>query len=112
MPELLEHFDPRLETLRMLAQGRTERDMRQSTDPLHVLLEHMGAALGRDMVFEAPGRAARSFDERWLMALLQAADRGDAASYRFLLRARLAADAASGIHFALTQARTQMDIFL
>ncbi len=109
LPDLLEHCDPRLDSLRLLAQDRAGRATTDSGDPLHVLLTRLADALGRDMAFEAPGCGTRSFDERWLMALLQAAERGDGASYRFLLRARLAPDTASGIHFALTQARIWMD---
>lgn len=51
-------------------------------------------ALLRRPVLHAPGAAARSFDESWLVSLAEAEARGDEASVRFLLRRRVRAAAA------------------
>lgn len=58
-------------------------------DALSLLLRFLPVALGRRVVFRRPGAADTTFDEAWLMGLLRAAARGDAASLRFALASRL-----------------------
>jgi len=60
-------------------------------------------ALGQTrMRFYQPGAAERSFDENWLIAALDAADRGDQHSLTFLLARRLPQHARRQVAFLLT----------
>ncbi|MFN3955319.1 MAG: hypothetical protein ACK4LQ_12770 [Pararhodobacter sp.] len=53
------------------------------------LLRALEASLGRALVLYRPGEAMLSFDERWLLGLLDAAQRDDTDSMAFLLLRRL-----------------------
>lgn len=53
------------------------------------LLRALEASLSRSLVLYRPGEAMLSFDERWLLGLLAAAQRDDLDSLAFLLRRRL-----------------------
>lgn len=53
------------------------------------LLRILAQALPSGFVVHAPQSAERSFDENWLMALMDSIRRGDQSSTDFLLRARL-----------------------
>lgn len=49
------------------------------------LLRVLDQALGRRPVFLRPGESATSFDERWLLAVIEAQTQGDRDSLEFLL---------------------------
>lgn len=65
---------------------------------------------GRRFIFHAAQEAELSFDERWLLSLLDAIARADAASYRFLLLSRMSPEKASAAHFPLCGLSSQLDI--
>lgn len=56
---------------------------------------------GRRMIFFSPDDPDQSFDERWLLAVIDAVRRADADSYKFLLLSRMSAERASALHFPL-----------
>ncbi|PLS22609.1 hypothetical protein [Neptunicoccus cionae] len=53
------------------------------------LLRSLHQGLGRKPRFYAVGAAEESFDERWLLQVLDAAERGDMTSVEFLVRSRI-----------------------
>ena len=57
---------------------------------IRVVLRVMGQALDKRPLFLKPGTAELSFDEEWLMSLLMAHARGDADSFEFMIRRRVA----------------------
>lgn len=62
------------------------------------------------MTFYRPGSADISFDESWLMALWDAADRGDDASLTFLLARRLPAHTRRQVGFLVANVSRQLDM--
>jgi hypothetical protein len=64
---------------------------------------------GRRMVFRRPEDKDHSFDENWLLALVDAVRRADADSYRFLLLSRMSAEKASALHFPLCRLVHRLD---
>ena len=67
------------------------RDRIEGADPAaraQALVRILPEALGRRPAIRRPGEPILSFDEAWLLALLAAGARGDAASAAFLLRSR------------------------
>lgn len=58
-------------------------------DRVALLLRLLGQALPRDPVFHRPGEKKISFDERWLMAVVDADARGDHDSLAFLIGRRV-----------------------
>lgn len=56
----------------------------------------------------AGGTPNASFDEAWLLGVFAARARGDAGSYRFLLRSRLSAAQASELHFLVSRAASAL----
>ncbi|WP_157136421.1 hypothetical protein [Sagittula stellata] len=102
-PQLRE-ADPRLDVIRSV------RGMDVGNGhPLERFLATVEGAFDRPLDLCAPGDGTRTFDERWLLALLQALSEVDLGRYQFLLRSRLKAGAAARVHFALTQAQVWLD---
>ncbi|SOH94827.1 hypothetical protein SAMN06273572_105253 [Monaibacterium marinum] len=56
-----------------------------------ILVATLSEALGREPVFYAPRTLQRSFDESWLLRLLERRMAGDTASVEHLIRARVQA---------------------
>lgn len=79
------------------------------TSPLGIMLERMPSMLGRKMVFHEPGAAELSFDESWVLNLLDAVRSGDEDRYRFALLSRMRRDRASALHFLVCQAAHTLD---
>jgi hypothetical protein len=113
-PALPDDARPLLERLRAIAmRGRSQPrlDTRRACEMLRdepeiaapvfadALLRTLRTHLGSRPRFFAPGSAEVSFDERWLLALLLARRRGDAASARFLVRSRVAPPARAALDF-------------
>ncbi|MFW2586685.1 hypothetical protein [Sagittula sp. SSi028] len=113
MPDLAPHWstafpqlcetDPRLDILRY------ELMYAEAEHPLQGLRETLGAALGKAVEIRLPAEPERSFDERWLLALFDAASKADLSGYQFLLRSRMQAQDAAQVHFALTQAQVWLE---
>ncbi|WP_208353858.1 hypothetical protein [Pseudaestuariivita rosea] len=59
----------------------------------HVLMRCLAQAIGKRPVLHAPGTAEVSFDESWLMRLIETAAGQDDDSFQFLLRSRVPAHA-------------------
>ncbi|WP_116085267.1 hypothetical protein [Tropicimonas sp. IMCC34011] len=74
------------------------------------LLRVLGEGLGRLPVFFRPGAGDLSFDERWLVALLSALDRGDEASATFLLKSRIAPHYRRFLGFLAAQVATADEV--
>lgn len=53
------------------------------------LIRTLSQGLGRAPVFFRPGSREVSFDERWLISLISAVQKGDEPSFEFLIRSRL-----------------------
>lgn len=102
-PQLRE-ADPRLDVLRAVREMEAGENY-----PLGRFLATVEGAFARPLDLCPPGDAARTFDERWLLALLQALSEVDLGRYQFLLRSRLKAGDAARVHFALTQAQVWLD---
>ena len=101
-PQLCD-IDPRLDILRY------ERIYAKDGHPLLAFYRHLERALGRPLDLHRPGVAERSFDERWLLAVFDAASNADLAGYQFLLRSRMQAGDAARLHFALTQVQIWLE---
>ncbi|WP_138468980.1 hypothetical protein [Poseidonocella sp. HB161398] len=65
------------------------------------LLRVLGQALGQRPVFLRPGSDTTSFDEDWLMRLLDRLESGDHDSVHFLLRRRVPHDYRRSVAFLL-----------
>lgn len=65
--------------------------------------------IGKRLIFFPPEDAEQSFDERWLLAVIDAVRRADADSYRFLLLSRMSAERASALHFPLCRLVHRLD---
>lgn len=68
-----------------------------------VLMRGLVQALGRPPLFFQPGEKQLSFDESWLLRMLQAARHGDDSSITFLLRSRLPLHAQRNVGFLIHQ---------
>lgn len=53
------------------------------------LLRTLGQALGKRLVIHRPGSAEVSFDERWLLRVIERLESGDTDSFTFLLSRRI-----------------------
>ena len=111
-PQAAGDFDPRLETLRVMATALARGAPWIGQDPVTGLLRFLADALPQGVDMRPPGAAGHSFDERWLLALLDAQAQGDSAAYRFLLRSRMGQADASEAHFRATQARIWLEAWL
>lgn len=60
-----------------------------SDDRMRMLLRVMGQALPSEPIFFRPGETELSFDERWLIAVIDAYARDDRDSLEFLVRRRV-----------------------
>ncbi|MEO1550575.1 MAG: hypothetical protein AAFR93_09100 [Pseudomonadota bacterium] len=69
-----------------------------------VLMRGLGEALGQTPKLLAPGTAETTFDEAWLLQLIQAHASGDTASVRFLLHSRIAAQHRQQVLFLIAHA--------
>ena len=65
--------------------------------------------IGRRLIFFPPQDPDKSFDEKWILAVLDAVRRADADSYRFLLLSRMSAERASALHFPLCRLVHRLD---
>lgn len=65
--------------------------------------------IGKRLIFFPPEDAEQSFDERWLLAVIDAVRRADADRYRFLLLSRMSAERASALHFPLCRLVHRLD---
>lgn len=101
-PEL-QVVDPRLDMLRHALTGP------DAPPPLETLAAMLSRVLPRPLELSCPGTAARSFDERWLLACFEALRCVDLRWYQFLLRSRMAPGDAARVHFALTQAQVWLE---
>ena len=91
----------RLRLSAMRCRARARVDVSEACDLLCVdeaqselrfeeaLLRSLHQGLGRKPRFYAVGAGEESFDERWLLQVLDAAERGDMASVEFLIRSRI-----------------------
>ncbi|MEM7724484.1 MAG: hypothetical protein AAF376_19245 [Pseudomonadota bacterium] len=61
------------------------------------------------MTFYQPGSRDLSFDERWLLALMDAAERGDEASLTFLMARRLPRHTRRSVGVLVTNVVRQLD---
>ena len=77
--------------------------------PLGVLLQRLPAMLGRRLVFHEHGARDVSFDEAWLLNLLDAVRSADEDRYRFALLSRMPRDRASALHFLVCQTAHTLD---
>lgn len=67
------------------------------------LLRAISQGMGEPLVIHQTGAREQSFDERWLIALLEAASRGDNSSLGFMLRTRLSAALVPEVRWLLLQ---------
>lgn len=82
------HAGPRLDLFRACAMLSSHSDVAAQAYA-EALLRGLAVVLGRAPVLHQPGAAELSFDECWITSLLEAAQRGDESSMRFLLASRL-----------------------
>lgn len=73
------------------------------------LFRTLGQGLGRPPRIFVPGSTDLSFDERWLMALIDATETGDEASRTFLLSSRLRPEARRALAFLVTNLTDRLD---
>lgn len=83
-------------------------DLSGSEAIARTLVRALPVMLTRRPVFHAPGTAARSFDEDWLLALSDALARLDIDSVRFLTRRRVRPEAAHILHVCLRRLRSSL----
>lgn len=98
-----------LEQLRSTAR-RLRLHATCDTSALGVLLDRLPSMLGCRMVFHEPGAQDVSFDEAWVLNLLDAVRMGDEDRYRFALLSRMRRDRASALHFLVCQAAHTLDM--
>ncbi|WP_069298303.1 hypothetical protein [Neptunicoccus sediminis] len=65
------------------------------------LLRSLHQGLGRKPRFYGVGETEESFDEQWLLQVLDAAEQGDMASVEFLVRSRIAKTMQRSIRFLI-----------
>lgn len=80
------------------------------TSPLGILLSRLPAMLDRRLVFHEIGAIDVSFDEAWLLNMLDAVLEADEDRYRFALLSRMRRDRASAVHFLICQAAHALEI--
>ena len=73
------------------------------------LFRTLDQGLGRPPRIFVPGCSDLSFDERWLMALIEATENGDDASRTFLLNSRLRPDARRALAFLVKNLTDRLD---
>ncbi len=66
-----------------------------------VLMKCLSTLLGRQPVLYRPGEQETSFDEVWLMSMVEAIERDDIDSLTFLLRSRLPREACRNVGFLI-----------
>jgi len=75
----------------------------ERADPLGQIVLTAPQGMGRSMKFYRPGTADISFDEAWLLSLVDAARRGDALSMRFMTGRRVAPQARDSVLFLVSR---------
>lgn len=80
---------PRVEPFHFCALIEATPD-RAAEAYLDGLLHVLPQALGRPLLIRRPGPARASFDEAWIIGLIEAAARDDTASLRFAIASRVA----------------------
>lgn len=93
---------PRTELFEACALLQVTREASQDAFA-EALMRCLGQALGRPARLHAPGTAELTFDEHWLLALGQAAGRGDESSLTFLMGRRLAREDRRLVRFLVTR---------
>ena len=73
------------------------------------LVRSLPEILGRRPVFRRVGEVELSFDELWLMRIMDRIAAGDQDSVGFLLRSRLSGESLRWIRFLLSKLSTQLD---
>ena len=71
------------------------------TAHLEVLVKCLGQAFGVSPRFYRPGVAELSFDEAWLVRLVECCERGDNDSFAFLLRSRVRPETRHNLAFLI-----------
>jgi len=98
----------RLDLFRACAMLSTDRDI-AGRAYIDTLLRTLEQGLGRKPVIYCEACPQLSFDERWLLALLDAHRRGDRDSFAFLLCSRLSHAARRHIAFLIAGVARHMD---
>jgi len=94
---------PPIEACTLIDAGVTE-NAQANRVAMEMLMRSLPQAIGRMPVFHAPGASELSFDEAWLLQLVQALRAEDAASCGFLLRSRVPVYARRGLIFLINAA--------
>ncbi len=76
---------------------------------LDQLLHALPGAIGRRLTFHETGAAELSFDEAWLIGVIEAIRTGDADRYRFALLSRMRREPASRLHFLFCKVAHSLD---
>ncbi len=97
-----------LSALRCYAQAA--RLFGRDTDPVAVLLRALPDRLGKRLVFFEPGASDVSFDERWVLNLLDALRQRDTDRYQFAMLSRLTKADAAELHFIACKAARTLDV--
>ncbi|MEE4188149.1 MAG: hypothetical protein V2I76_06845 [Roseobacter sp.] len=97
-----------LSTLRRYA--RAGRLFGRDMDPLATLLRVLQERLGKRLVFFEPGASDVSFDERWVLNLLDALRARDTDRYQFAMLSRLTKADAAEVHFVACKAARILDV--
>ncbi|MEL6609634.1 MAG: hypothetical protein AAFO93_12060 [Pseudomonadota bacterium] len=84
----------------------SERGMAR-TGYVDVLMRCLKEAIGKQPQIFSPGTESLSFDEAWLIELIEAAARGDEASFAFLLQSRVRPHARRNMTFLASQISDQ-----
>ena len=99
----LASVDPMLDVLRhVLLEAPADH-------PIARLRDELEQGLGQALDLGTPGDPDKSFNARWVLAVLEALRAPDLHRYQFLLRSRLKPGDAARVHFALTQACVWLD---
>ena len=76
---------------------------------LDLLLQDLPKAIGRRLRFFEPGAAELSFDEAWLLGVIEAIRAGDSDRYRFALLSRMRREPAARLHFLFCKVAHSLD---
>ncbi|MFK7743424.1 MAG: hypothetical protein AB8B47_00110 [Roseobacter sp.] len=108
VPRTHDPLPPGLVGLRNCA--REARLFDNSANPLTALLQMLPAKLGKRLVFFEPTARDVSFDEQWVLNLLDALRQKDTDRYRFAMLSRLNKADAAETHFLVCKAALKLDV--
>lgn len=77
---------------------------------LDQLLQALPVAIGRRLTFFETGAIEMSFDEGWLLGVIEAIRAGDSDRYRFALLSRMRREPAARLHFLLCNVAHSLDV--